>query len=327
MSSGEGTLTYSSIANIPEQVQIKTFKDVLNYVSEEDIFAYYLGSCDTNVKYKSPFTQEKTPSFSLYYRYNKLRFKCFSSGNYGDCFNFVSIYFNLTYQQTIVKIVNDLLGGKKFIPLAPDKQLKPNKSEKNITVVTQPYTLVDVEYWSQFNIDIQTLEHFKVYSCREVWINGKRVCTYNNSSPVYAYHINGRYKVYRPMQNKLDFKFMSNTNDKCIQGFSQLTYTTDTIYITSSMKDVMTLHSIGVESIALSSETANLKPEMVKYLQSAYRNVVLFFNNDQAGISSAIKQSELFNLSYIHTPEGSPKDPSDYVKEYGITELEKWLQN
>ena len=53
-------------------------------------------------KIKSPFTNEKTPSFSVFFNSNrnKWQFKDFSgSGKYGDCVDFISAYRNLDYKQ------------------------------------------------------------------------------------------------------------------------------------------------------------------------------------------------------------------------------------
>lgn len=72
---------------------------------------------------KSPFTDEKTPSFTVFKRTNT--FKCFSSGNGGDGIAFVMKHKNLEFIEAIHEIATD-----HGIPIE-EEDLTPEQKEKN----------------------------------------------------------------------------------------------------------------------------------------------------------------------------------------------------
>jgi hypothetical protein len=75
------------------------------------------------------------------------------------------------------------------------------------------------------------------------------------------------------------------------------------------------------------SETTSILPEKIQKLKERYELLILYHNNDKAGIQSAITQSELYNCIYIHNPIGLPKDPSDLAKEKGLEHLAYIVKN
>lgn len=321
---------YSNISKVSSDTNISKSL-LLSKFNEEDIFAYYLGYYpQLGKKYKTPFKEENTPSFVLYVKNNRINYKCFSTGNGGDVFNFVGVYLSIPFNQCLEKIYKDLKGGYNNINYKKqEKTIEQKEREVIINVVSQPFTDIDFSYWAQFNVSASILNKFGVFSCKEVWVDNKLRCKYSNTNPVYAYLINGKWKIYRPYEDKIR-KFISNTiKEKCIQGFSQLEYNSDICFITSSLKDVMSLKSIGYESIAMNSENAFIPQKLIVYLLMKYKRVIIFYNNDKAGIDAATKYSELYNIEYIHTPLEliDHKDPSDYIKISGAVNLKQFIQS
>ena len=85
------------------------------------------------------------------------------------------------------------------------------------------------------------------------------------------------------------------------------------------MKDVMTLRSLGVYSIAPCSENSFLTESQLEKLKSRFKNIVLFYDNDLPGISNMNKIRKIYNIPCVWLPRNTKaKDISDYCKIYGI---------
>jgi len=305
---------YKNIVNVIEQELLPPIQEIIDSIDEFSVFTHYTGASPIpNVKYSSPFNLDKTPSFGYYSKDNKIRFKCFSSGKGGDCIDLVMLLYNLTYSEAVYRIYKDLKNNTYSSVERNSKLSVFVESDCEIQFKIQPFTDTDVAYWSMFHIQISTLIYFNVSSCKELWLFGRLWNKYHHKDPMYIYNINGRIKSYRPLGSK-ENKFRSNTiRGVSIQGFFQLTYTTNICFITSSLKDVMSLYEIGYESIALSSESEIPSTALIKYLKSKYKYVILFYDNDEAGLKAADYHSQLHNIPFIHV-DGNDKDPSDYSK-------------
>ncbi len=312
---------YKNIINAVEKESLPPIQEIIDSIDEFNVFTHYIGSSPLpNVKYKSPFNVDKTPSFRFYSKDNKIRFKCFSSGKGGDCVDLVRELYNLTYTEAIYRIYKDLKNNTYSEVSRADKVSTFTESDCEIQFKRQDFTDVDVAYWGAFHIQISTLIYFGVSSCKELWLFGKMWNRYHRNDPMYIYNINSRFKVYRPLSNK-ENKFRSNTiRGISIQGFFQLTYTTDICFITSSLKDIMCLYEINFEAVALSSESEIPSVALIAYLKSKFKHVILFYDNDEAGLKAATYHSQLHNIPFIHV-DGNDKDPSDYSKNNNPTML------
>ena len=83
----------------------KSFKDIIEQIGEINVFKYYIPNLKINTPVLSIFRNEKNPSFIVYYRDNKVRYKDFGNGNYkGDCIDLVCQLFNLNKHDAIIKI-------------------------------------------------------------------------------------------------------------------------------------------------------------------------------------------------------------------------------
>jgi DNA primase len=314
--------TYNNISSVKERDEkLPTINDILDSIDDLSVYSLYI-RLENNLSNHilSPFNVEKTPSFRLYESNNKIKFKCFSTGKGGDCIDLVMLLFNLTYAEAVFKIYKDLKNNKSIN--LPDKQSIPKKleSDKNsckIITIKQPFTETDLNYWNTFGISVNTLEYFKVSSCKEVWIFNRLWAKYHIKDPVYSYTLNDSVKIYRPFATKQN-KFRSNVYDLShIQGLYQLKYiNTDIVFITKSLKDVMVLYELGFEAIALNSETDIPNKQLINHLVSKYKNIIFLYDNDATGIKKAIEYSSMFNIPFIYLDESDTKDCSDYVKKY-----------
>jgi hypothetical protein len=298
-----------------------TFEGLLKKTNEEYMYSLYLGySPETKKMYKSPFNDERTPSFNFYYKNNRLRFKDYSSNNTGTVIDLIMKLYNLDYLQALIKLDNDLNGRLVLVGTNNHNSTFSSKLENKIEIVPKLYTQEDIDYWKQYYLDIQDLEYFNIKPCKEVWLNDKLWYTYNSKNPCYRYVFNGKYKVYKPL-DKTGYKWLNNCNNiENIQGFVYLDDTSDTLIITKSFKDVACIKKhLEYNAISFHGESHYIKEDIINYFKKRYKNIYFFYDNDKSGIRDVRKLSELYNIPHIILPDKGAKDISDYIKLYGIT--------
>lgn len=310
--------------------------DILNNLTEEEIFRYYIPEFkELNKKFCSPFTNEKTPSCSIFYSSGRLFYKDFSSGNGGDVFNFVKTKYNLTDHETLVVISNDL--NLKIGEYYLKQKISPNliiksfnkddaslKLKSRIRIKSKNFTDRGLAYWKQYGIDKKTLEFFNIQELAYYWINNTRFKTDLGFAYNFNWYSPYTYKILQPEEAK-EFKWFSNCPDTLLQNYNKLPEKGDKLFITSSYKDAITLYLNGFNAIAPSSENTIPSELVIDELKSRFDVVVSYMNNDTAGIKASLKYENL-GLKWIVNPEGMPKDPSDLHKEgYNVKEIVEYL--
>jgi hypothetical protein len=99
------------------------------------------------------------------------------------------------------------------------------------------------------------------------------------------------------------------------------------LFITSSYKDVGCLTSLGYNAIETGSESTGISQLTLDFLRERFKQVIIYFNNDLAGIELAKKRSLEWNMQYIHNPlDIVEKDPSDYFKVHGGDKLNQLIK-
>lgn len=320
-------------SKVKEQIFVST-EFILEKLSEIEIYEKYLGRLiDINKFYHSPFKVERTPSFKFYVKENRLLFKCYSSGYQGNCFTFVNLlYTNLSFQEVLQKIAVDFklnnnleLKTKKIIPLS---QIFIPKEPSNIEVALQDFTQADLDYWKQYHIDKYLLDLYNIKSVKEVWVNGTLFWKYKESNPIFRYRFGKRVKCYRPLEKDKKKKWISNTKAIDIQGFGQLPDKGELLFITSSMKDVVSLRTMGYSAIAPQAESNYLDIKMIQYLYTRFKRIIIFYDSDTDGLDLAKRRAEETGLEYIHVPlMFEHKDPSDFSREYDISFCREVIQS
>lgn len=204
-----------------------TKEQILQKVSPLDIYLHYLhiNKFPTS-NISSPFTEDKRPSFKLY---KNGTFKCFSSGNQGDVWQFVANLYNLdckaNFAAILQKVADDLRilterptlcvnnikhAQVPHVPNVPQSQLKVNPplrpvGEAAFKIETFELTNIHYNYYQQYTVSAATLQRFNVKTLRkfQFWQESKKVV---KQFPIYdgviafAYEVNGRYEIYIPDQ-------------------------------------------------------------------------------------------------------------------------------
>ena len=306
--------------------------EILERVSPLSIFEKYFGSeIVLERKYQSPFRKDRDPSFVFYEGRQKLKYYDFSTGKSGDCFDFIATLYQIPFKEVLKMINQDFhLGLGDGEAVTATKLVATNtkkKKEKLFQVKVQKFTESDLAYWLQFGITEEILKKYKIFSLREVWLNKELYATYSNEDPIFGlYFPNTEHiKIYRPVTKLKKNKWIGNSSREDIHGENQLEYKSDTIILTSSLKDAMVLGLIGYEAIALNSEGARPNEKVLSIL-SRYTHKYILYDNDSAGRNYAeMVQTLVPSLIVIQVIDEKTKDPSDYFREHGIEKLKEMI--
>ena len=310
-------------AKLPDNI---TLDWILSKVTEYDIYAKYIGQFKVGMIYNSPFRKDKNPSFGIYYskRTKQLLFKDHGTGEYGNVIKFVSLFTGKTEYSDILSDIVDKLNITNNTKLVSSKQYIP-PTETVIGVVRQEFTDVDINYWKQFNISINTLKKFNVNSIKYYLCNGIVKGTYKRENPIYAYKVYNNFKIYRPLADKYT-KWRNNLTDYDIQGYEQLPQKGDILFITKSMKDVMCLHEMGYPAVSPSSESTFLPKDVLEQLKTRFKRIIILFDRDVAGVKRSRKLSRETGLEAMFiNKKFKAKDISDAVKTNNFEEIKNWL--
>ena len=302
----------------------------LNDIPSNWIFEYYCGLNERltgqDLKIKSLFNQsERTPSFTIFFSDGKYYYKDFSSGNGGTAFNFVMILLNLSSSQTTARLLADynefVLSGKNILDIC---SFKKQAKYQVTTYNARQWVKDDAKFWTQYQIDSETLGRFKVVPVESYHMEketGERLVI--TGSNLYAYtRLDGTvYKVYQP--KVADHKFLKVKN--YIQGTDQLKFDVPNLVICSSLKDAMCLTKFGynTEVVAPDSENSLIPNGAMSMYKLKYKAICTLFDNDEAGIKAAQKYQEQYDIPGVIIPMS--KDLSDSVRDYGIPETRKVL--
>lgn len=310
-------------AKLPDNI---TLDWILSKVTEYDIYAKYIGQFKVGMIYNSPFRKDKNPSFGIYYskRTKQLLFKDHGTGECGNVIKFVSLFTGKTEYNDILSDIVDKLNITNNTKLVSSKQyIQP--TETVIGIVRQEFTDVDINYWKQFNISINTLKKFNVNSIKYYLCNGIVKGTYKRENPMYAYKVYNNFKIYRPLADKYT-KWRNNLTDYDIQGYEQLPQKGDILFITKSMKDVMCLHEMGYPAVSPSSESTFLPKDVLEQLKTRFKRIIILFDRDTSGVKRSRKLSQETGLEALFINKRfKAKDVSDAIKANSFEEIKNWL--
>jgi hypothetical protein len=271
---------------------------------------------------KSIFNKdEKTPSMFLYYsdKHKDYRFKCFSSGNYGDGFNLMSYIWGLDLKSTIEKISTDYVVDDNKCIQTDISTLSANKAKLKRYTIKKSWDISDFNYWNKYNISFDLLHQHYVYPLQDFTIekNGQEYIICNDNMYGYFTKTGTLYKIYQPLTANKLFKFFL-VDGEYIQGSDQCTQQ-NTLIIASSLKDIISLRSLGIiaDIIAPNSENTILTPYYINMFKKRYDSIVVIFDSDVAGIKAAKKYEELYNIPFVYFSKA--KDVSDLIELQGKT--------
>ena len=311
---------------------------LLSRNSQETYLNYYLNLPVRKGLFVSPLRSDKKPTAAFYKnKSGDIIFKDFGSDFSGNFIAVVMEKYQVSYYKALHIIANDfgyiedpkLKRCEKPIEIS-DTIFEESKSAV-IRVQIQDFTKEELDWWLQFGITEKTLKKFKVFSCATVWLNGYIFIKSTRSHPVFGYYrgkdTNGNelWRIYLPNHRNKEPKFISNWKKTMLQGSQQLPKEGELLVITKALKDVMSLHELGITAIAPCSENLFLTESQYNKLKERFKKIVIFYDNDKAGIANMNKFRKQFpDLIPFWIPfKYGCKDVSDFIKKYGIKEVKK----
>ncbi len=316
----------------------KITKDfLLSEFSEETIFCHYLGINSISKKLiRNPTRNDKNPTCGFYRNGSGvLILHDFATGEYFNCFSYVMKMFNCTYHEALDTIARDfgiLQNTSKLTPVV--KEVPKFKDENKVTCIQVElgkYSEQDLKWWGSFGITEKTLNKFRVFPCKSVFLNGNLVSQRAQHNPIYGYYFGKKdgieqWRIYFPQRKEM--KFMGNVPTKTIQGFKQLPKSGKLVVITKSMKDTMSLYELGIPACAPNSENAFVSDSVLDNLKSRFKYIVVLYDNDIPGIQNMRKIKKAHpELNYMYIPRKfGAKDFSDFVKKFGKKDTIKYIK-
>lgn len=320
----------------------KTFiseENILKYVSDYDVFKYYIGDFKIGQAFNSPFRIDKKASFNIGYNAvtNKLYYNDYILGG-GDFILFVMNKYALSYKEACNKIVIDLnledcfhlFNLSKTIPLEKRMFMKSNiediqkfKKEVNLSAKTRKWEQYDLDFWRQFGITSKTLEKYNVKPAEYAMI-GEKIFKLDKYAYVFIENKDGirTITIYQPYSETQ--KWLKNHDASVWYGWEQLPQRDNTLIITKSRKDIMAISELtGIAATALQNEKILAKPQVIEELRSRFPLIYVLFDNDfdkpiNWGRQFAEKFSNEFNMYNIEIPDlYLSKDFSDLVQNHG----------
>jgi hypothetical protein len=306
-----------------------TIEAIYNNLSDYDMFKYYISSFDRPGKtFCSELRRDRSPSCSIKItETGRAVYKDFSTGEVFNPIQYIIEKYGFTYKQALITISNDfnlnLFTGKVPTKKTMNKDgvkhvQQPKVSEATIRICSIVFTHTALMYWSKYGINKEMLDLFEVKQIQAYYLNDSYYPIKKNRL-AFAYRL-GPFK-YKILQLDSSFKWMTNCNASKVQGYNQLPERGNTLFITKSLKDVMTLRGIGLYSIAPQSESTELPHKAIKYFKERWKRVIIYYDNDAAGLELAEKHANIYNVPYIHNPIGESKDASDYYKDHSEDKL------
>jgi hypothetical protein len=322
-----------------------TSDNIRSRVSSFDLFSYYCEPFkEVNLKFCSELRKDTYPTCSIQAYEGRLFYKDFATGESFDDIGYIQKKYNVDFLKALAFINRDFnldLSGQLEDSLPtmaffgiPDKSIDIHalaKETAQIKVQIRPWDkVIDGTYWKdKYGFTVAQLKYFNIFPIKYFWINNK---LYSGSKNTYGYYFGTeegleRWKIYQPLGPK-DKKWFSNIGKTILQGYKQLPDSGDLLFITSSLKDVVTLRKLGFYAIAPSAESTIIPEDIIAELKRRFKHVVIFYDNDDPGIVSADKHSKLYDVKSISVPITSKtKDPSDFVEKYNYEELLKIIKD
>lgn len=295
-------------------------------IGQEKIMEHYLGVPVKKGLFVCPsiLRNDRKPTCSFYKNSKgNLIFKDFA-GISGDAISIVMVIFECSYYKALRIIANDfgLVTIPKYEINPPKIKYSGNVLEETkfakINVKVKDFTTKELKWWSSFGINKETLKKYNVYSLDLVFLNDVFFTQSTESSPIFGYYgfkNSDKYELWRIyMPRKIKYRFLSNWSSNIIQGVRQLPKSGNSLIITKSLKDVMCLDNNGINSISPTSENVIMSNATISKLSKSFKELIVFFDCDLAGVKGANKYKKEYGLRTIFIKRKYAKDVSDLYK-------------
>ena len=300
-------------------------------VSQETLMYTYYGQPVKKGLFRSKVRNDSKPTVAYYKnRMGRIIIKDFGSNYCGDWVYVVMNKYGCGYYKALNIVASDigLIPRQNNIPqeIKYSNTKLEDTTDAIIQVEIKDFEQYELDWWAKFGIDLRTLNKFKVFSCKNVFLNNNLFHLFKDKQLVFGYYGGirediERWRIYFP--GNIKYKFISNWKSFRLQGAHALPKNGgEYLVVTKSLKDVMTLYSCDkIPAIAPISENCFLTEAQYAKLKSKFNKIILFYDNDLAGIENMNKIRKKFpDVHVLFIPRHyKAKDISDFYKMYGRT--------
>lgn len=288
-------------------------ENILGRVTEEDIYALVFNKEDVyeSSKVRAPYRQDSNPSCTFHRYGERLYFIDFADTEYHthakDCINVIERKFNFKYKEALEYINEQLeLGLGPSTKVSTPKPIlyeinyeipKPRTEPRKILIYPRNFNIKDKEYWyDRYGITREQLIEDKVIPLTmftSTSIKGE-FFSIKPRDVMYSYSEfpSGNMKIYRPLSVNGVGKWFTNCNQNDVGNLHNI-QDVDYIIITKSYKDCRVLRNLGYNCIWFQNEGMLPSTQILLELVSKYKNIFIWFDNDNAGLSKGIFVKEV----------------------------------
>jgi len=314
--------------------------------TQEEIFRHYLGlEIQTTRHFCNPLRQDNRPTCNFWYSNGRLYFRDYAKTGPLDCFALVEEIYNCNFYKACVHIADDMnlredetenTARKTEVDFQSAwKNVQESQSRTKIEVRRAPMTEGNKDYLKSHGVLPSSAKKYRCTGIDHLWLRGEHCWMRKPEDPALAYYFGTdddgiqQWKIY--FYKRDENRFLCNTS--VIQGWEQLPPDGDLVVITKSLKDVMTLDSMGITAIAPQTESYPPTDETIEELKSRFSKVVSLYDFEYAGVRTANTLKRKHNVEPFFLTDGrfgsrdfGAKDISDYVKDYGRQNAYKLIE-
>ena len=322
---------------------------ILHHVSDIDIYTHYFPNFALHRRFKSPFREDKQPSFGFYISSNnngEIYYNDFAKGG-GDFVDFVSKLRRVSYSTALSIIGRDfgldakykcvetnVVISKATLRVGIDAVVSRTEAKRTVAIKSKKWTEEYYRFWKRYGITMATLRLYNVVPISHFFI-GDNIFTADKTAYAFKEVKDGHvtYKIYQPYSAKN--KWYSSHNTSVWQGWTQLPETGDVLLITKSLKDVMSIRdTLNVPAVSLQAESSIPKPQIIEELSRRFEHIGILYDNDydketnwgQVQARKLITKYDNLRNVYIYKKYES-KDYSDLVLNKGVEVAKDYLTN
>ena len=328
-------------------------EQILNEVSQKEIFGLFINKeiiTDKNrATYVAPYRNDSNPDCYFEEYDSRLFFVDFADiPQSKNCFTFIQKCTKLNYIDALQYIVKNLNLGKgnsskRNESIQKEKEIvevKKIKKERTITYSPRQFNGKDKKFWSQYEISREDLEYDRIIPIDVYKSTSRRGEPFiiRTFDIMYAYtdFTEGKVKIYRPYGNKEE-KWFTNCTQNDIGSIDHLPISGDKLIISKSYKDCRVIRNQGLNSVWFQNEGMIPKPTILKSLCKRFEEIIIWFDNDEAGIKAAKLVASHINSLYPgkvriiyldnNLLQENIKDPSDLIAKKGRETLIEFMKN
>lgn len=315
--------------------------NIIDVIGSHNIFRKYFGEFSYRKAYHSVFRTDNKKSTGFYLtKNNQTIYNDFVTGDKYNCISFVAKKYNISIKEAINKIKKDFNvtnGGVGYISFPKIKKEK----RKKFKIYYRDFTKKDLEWWADYYITENELKQNNIISVKKLVIENNIIKAKDDLR--YAFIINyedkKHIKLYSPTDTNYKWLFLGSI--KAVHGLDTLNFKNKKLIITKSIKDYIVLKKFFINVICLQNESLSaIDDELLKKLKILFKEIIVFFDLDRPGIYAVNQYRKKFKITPFiitfyteniwqdikYAKKVKVKDPSDYVKKYGLDALQKLLK-